>query len=331
MMKTRTINGKTMPAIGFGCMNVSHAYGGVSHEEGFAVIQRAYDVGVRHFDTAALYGQGRNEKLVGEALKHVRQDIFLASKCVMTFADGKKNIDGSPASMLRTLDNALQSLQTDHIDLYYMHRLDFNVPIEESIGALATAVAAGKIGAIGLSEVSADTIARAHAEHPIAALQSEYSLWTRNPEIAALKACRERGIPLVAFSPIARAFLSGELESMEQMADSDIRRNMPRFHEPNWSKNLSLLGRYREIAADLGCSMAQLALAWCLAKGDDIIPIPGTKNIDHVAENFAAMDIELSDSIVAELDTLINEHTVSGHRYPEGQRAEIDSEEFDHQ
>jgi len=328
MGNTRSIARRDVPAIGLGCMNISHAYGSATEEEGVTLLERAYDLGVRHFDTAALYGHGKNETLVGKVIKPFRQDIQLASKCGMTGVNGKKVIDGRPDTLLATLDDALARLQTDHIDLYYLHRLDPNVPIEESVGALATAVSSGKIGAIGLSEVSAETIRRAHEVHPLAAVQSEYSLWTRNPEIAVLDTCRELGISLVAFSPLTRGFLTGAVTSLDQLVEGDIRRAMPRFQPPHIDSNLKLLAPLQEIAAQYQCSLAQLCLAWCLAKGDDILPIPGTRSVEHLEDNLGALQISLSQESVVELDQLVNVSTVSGPRYPEAQQAEIDTEQF---
>ena len=328
MGNTRSIAGRDVPAIGLGCMNISHAYGSATEEEGIGLLEKAYDLGVLHFDTAALYGHGKNETLVGKVIKPFRQDIQLASKCVMTGVNGKKVIDGRPDTLLATLDDALVRLQTDHIDLYYLHRLDPNVPIEESVGALATAVSSGKIGAIGLSEVSASTIRRAHNVHPLAAVQSEYSLWTRNPEIAVLDTCRELGISLVAFSPLTRGFLTGAVTSQDQLVEGDIRRAMPRFQPPHIASNLKLLVPLKEIAAQYECSLAQLCLAWCLAKGDDILPIPGTRSVEHLEDNLGALRVILSQESVAELDHLVNASTVSGPRYPEAQQTEIDTEQF---
>lgn len=328
MGNTRSIAGRDVPAIGLGCMNISHAYGSATEGEGMALLEKAYDLGVRHFDTAALYGHGKNETLVGKVIKPFREDIQLASKCGMTGVNGKKVIDGRPDTLLATLDDALVRLQTDHIDLYYLHRLDPNVPIEESVGALATAVSSGKIGAIGLSEVSAATIRRAHNVHPLAAVQSEYSLWTRNPEIAVLDTCRELGISLVAFSPLTRGFLTGAVTSQDQLVEGDIRRTMPRFQPPHIASNLKLLVPLKEIAAQYECSLAQLCLAWCLAKGDDILPIPGTRSVEHLEDNLGALRVILSQESVAELDHLVNASTVSGPRYPEAQQTEIDTEQF---
>ncbi|WP_317929563.1 aldo/keto reductase [Halioxenophilus sp. WMMB6] len=328
-MKTRTIGSSVVPAIGLGCMNLSHAYGHPPTPElATQLLHKAFELGVRHFDTAALYGFGANETLVGEALKPYRAEIHLASKCGMTGVDGKRVIDGRPETLIRTLDAALDRLQTDHIDLYYLHRWDKSVPIEESVGALQRMVAAGKIGAIGLSEVGAETLRRAHGVHPIAAVQTEYSLWTRNAEIAVLEACRELNATFVAFSPVARGFLAGGVSSPQALVEKDIRRTMPRFQEPHFTANSVWLGQFAQLAAEAGCTMAQLSLAWLLHQGEHILPIPGTTSIAHLQENFAVVELEVSEAILAKASALINQASVSGARYPAATQTEIDTEEF---
>ncbi|OYD55181.1 aldo/keto reductase [Thauera propionica] len=331
-MQQRKLGPFQVGAIGLGCMNLSHAYGvPPSPEVGEAVLLRALELGVTHFDTAALYGFGANETLVGRVLGKHRSRYTLASKCGMTGVDGKRVIDGRPATIKRTCEEALQRLQTDVIDLYYLHRWDKVVPIEDSMGAMADLVREGKIRSIGLSEVSADTLRRAHAVHPVAALQTEYSLWTRNPEIAVLDACRELGVSFVAFSPVARGFLAGALTDPAQVAAfeaKDIRRAMPRFQSAHFAANLRLLDGYLGLAREAGCTPAQLALAWLLAKGTDILPIPGTTSLAHLEENLKAADIALAPDLVARLEALINARTVSGPRYPAATQVEIDTEEF---
>ncbi|WP_341648393.1 aldo/keto reductase [Thauera humireducens] len=331
-MQQRKLGPFQVGAIGLGCMNLSHAYGvPPSPEVGEAVLLRALELGVTHFDTAALYGFGANETLVGRVLGKHRSRYTLASKCGMTGVDGKRVIDGRPATIKRTCEEALQRLQTDVIDLYYLHRWDKAVPIEDSMGAMAELVREGKIRSIGLSEVSADTLRRAHAVHPVAALQTEYSLWTRNPEIAVLDACRELGVSFVAFSPVARGFLAGALTDPAQVAAfeaKDIRRAMPRFQSEHFAANLRLLDGYLGLAREAGCTPAQLALAWLLAKGTDILPIPGTTSLAHLEENLKAADIVLAPDLVARLEALINARTVSGPRYPAATQVEIDTEEF---
>ena len=312
-------------------MNLSHAYAAPPPRHvAETVLRTALDRGVTLFDTAALYGFGANEELVGPVLKPCRADVVLASKCgIFRNEAGARVIDGRPETLRRACGDSLERLQTDVIDLYYLHRKDRHVPIEDSIGALSDLVQQGKVRAIGLSEVSAATLRKAHAVHPVAAIQSEYSLWTRNPEIAVLDACRELGIAFVAFSPLARGFLSGAMrDPAAELEPRDIRRGMPRFSSENYTRNLQLLDAYGEIAGEEGCTWAQLALAWLLAKETFIVPIPGTRHPSHVIENTGAADIPLAPSVVKRLDALINEHTVTGDRYSESTQQEIDTERF---
>jgi aryl-alcohol dehydrogenase-like predicted oxidoreductase len=328
-MRTRRIGPFEVAEIGLGCMNLSHAYGSPPPEaEAERLLLRALDLGVTLFDTAALYGFGANEALLGRVLKPHRQRIVLASKCGMTGVDGRRVIDGRPQTLKRTCDEALRRLQTEVIDLYYLHRWDKQVPIEDSVGALSDLVRAGKVRAIGLSEVSAATLRRAHAVHPIAAVQSEYSLWTRNPEIAVLAACKELGAAFVAFSPLARAFLTGTLRDVSTLEPKDIRLAMPRFQKENFAANLRLLDAYVALAREAGCTPGQLALAWLLAKDTHIVPIPGTRNIAHLEENVAAAEVRLSADVFARADALINARTVAGARYTAATLTEIDTEEF---
>jgi aryl-alcohol dehydrogenase-like predicted oxidoreductase len=332
-MQQRQIGPFGVSALGLGCMNLSHAYGAPpSAEEGARLLLRAIDLGVTLFDTAALYGFGANEQLVGKALKPHRAQITLASKGGMAgvhFHDGfKRVIDGRPATIRRNCEDSLKRLGTEVIDLYYLHRWDKKVPIEESVGAMADLLRAGKVRALGLSEVSAATLRRAHAEHPITALQNEYSLWSRNPEIAALSACRELGIAFVAFSPIARGYLSGALRDVSTLHAKDLRRGMPRFAPETYAANLALLDDYTALAAEARCTPAQLALAWLLAQGPFIVPITGTTQIAHLEENLAASALTLDAGLLARLDALINQRTVHGPRYNEATQAEIDTEDF---
>ncbi len=322
-------------AIGLGCMNLSHAYGApVSAEQGERVLLAALDAGVTHFDTAALYGFGANESLVGRVLAPHRSRFTLASKCGMTGVDLKGDgqkvrvIDGRPETIKATCEEALKRLNTDVIDLYYLHRWDKQVPIEDSVGALSDLVREGKIRAIGLSEVSADTLKRAHAVHPIAALQTEYSLWTRNPEIAVLDACRELGVSFVAFSPVARGFLCGDLTDVATLHEKDIRRAMPRFAPGNYAANLQLLAPYRAIADEVGCSMAQLALAWLLHQDPNILPIPGTTSVEHLMDDLGAMNVRLSADQISRLDACIHQGNVAGPRYNSLGTSEVDTENF---
>jgi len=312
-------------------MNLSHAYATPPYPDvAETVLRTALDQGVTLFDTAALYGYGANEELVGRVLKPHRARIVLASKCgIFRDETGSRVIDGRPDTLRRTCDDSLKRLQTDVIDLYYLHRMDMKVPIEESIGALAGLVQEGKIRAIGVSEVSASSLRKAHAVHPVSAIQSEYSLWTRNPEIAVLDTCRELGIAFVAFSPLARGFLCGTLRDPDaELEPRDIRRAMPRFYPENYGRNLQLLEPYGQIAEEAGCTRAQLALAWLLAKEPFIVPIPGTRHPSHVVENVGADDIRLTPLVVERLDALINQHTVAGQRYNETTSQEIDTENF---
>jgi aryl-alcohol dehydrogenase-like predicted oxidoreductase len=327
-MQTRKLGSFDVSAVSLGCMVLSHAYGNPPDPKTAGeVLLKALDLGYTHFDTATLYGFGANETLLGNVLKHRRKDYVLASKCGMfRGASGTKEIDGHPAVLKQNLEDSLKRLQTDVIDLYYLHRWDKRVPIEDSIGAMADMVKAGKIRSIGLSEVSAATLRKAHAVHPIAALQSEYSLWTRNPEIAALEACRELGVAFVAFSPLARGFLTGDLRDVASLPPKDIRLAMPRFQAAHYPTNLKLLDGFAALARENDCTMSQLALAWLLAKAPHIIPIPATTKLDHLAENACAADVRLAPEAIARMEALINPSTVSGPRYNAAQLPEIDTE-----
>jgi aryl-alcohol dehydrogenase-like predicted oxidoreductase len=333
-MPTRQLGPFSVSAIGLGCMNICHAYGApVSEAQAERLLLAALDAGVTHFDTAALYGFGASETLVGKVLGAHRAKFTLASKCGMqgvdVAGDGKlvRVIDGRPDTIRATCEAALQRLRTDVIDLYYLHRWDKSVPIEDSVGALADLVRAGKIRAIGLSEVSAATLRRAHAVHPIAALQTEYSLWTRNPEIAVLAACRALGVSFVAFSPVARGFLCGPLD-VAAFDAKDIRRSMPRFSPENHAKNQALLPPFNALAAEVGCTPAQLAIAWLLHQGEDILPIPGTTSVEHLMDDLGADQVRLSADVLARLDALINARTVAGDRYSDQANREVDTEVF---
>ena len=333
-MKNRKLGPFQVSEIGLGCMNLSHAYGApVSFEQAEKVLLTAFDQGVTLFDTAALYGFGTNETLVGQVLKKHRQKFTLASKCGMAGVDVKGDgklvrvIDGRPETIRSTCEAALKRLQTDVIDLYYLHRWDKKVPIEDSVGALSDLVRQGKIQTIGLSEVSASTLRKAHAVHPITAVQTEYSLWTRNPEIAVLKACQELGTAFVAFSPVARGFLCGELD-LAAFDAKDIRKAMPRFTPDNYAANLKLFGPYQQLAKEAGCSPAQLALAWLLHKDAHIIPIPGTTSVAHLLDDLGSTQVKLSTDLIAKLNQLINENTVVGDRYNDQSNSEVDTEVF---
>jgi aryl-alcohol dehydrogenase-like predicted oxidoreductase len=332
-MRQRQLGLFQVGPIGLGCMNLSHAYGEPpSAEQGERVLLAAIDAGVTHFDTAALYGFGANEILVGRVLKPHRSRIVLASKGglagVQSEEGMKRVIDGRPEAIRRNCEDSLRRLQTDVIDLYYLHRWDKKVPIEDSVGAISDLVRAGKVRSIGLSEVSASTLRKAHAVHPISAVQTEYSLWTRNSEIAVLDACKELGAAFVAFSPVARGFLCDALHDVMTMGAKDIRRSMPRFLPENYAANLKLLPPYRALAKEAGCTPAQLALAWLLHKAPHIIAIPGTTSVAHLREDLAAADVSLDAKLVARLEALINEKTVAGNRYSEQSNREVDTEVF---
>jgi aryl-alcohol dehydrogenase-like predicted oxidoreductase len=334
-MTTRRIGPFGVPPIGFGCMNVSHAYATPPPpEQAERLLQAALDAGVTLFDTAALYGFGTNETLVGRVLARHRERIVLCSKGGMAGEpigpDGalQRVIDGRPDAIRRHCEASLQRLRTDLIDLYYLHRWDKRVPIEDSVGAMARLVAEGKVRALGLSEVSAATLRRAHAVHPIAAVQSEYSLWTRNPEIAVLDACRELGAAFVAFSPTARGLFTDAPPELAALAPKDIRRAMPRFERANWVENLKLREPVAVVAREVGCTLAQLAIAWVLARGEHVIALPGTQNLEHLHENLGAAEVTLTPAQLARLDEIVNPRTVAGARYNEQNSREVDSEEF---
>jgi aryl-alcohol dehydrogenase-like predicted oxidoreductase len=328
-LPVRRIGPFDVTAIGLGCMNLSHAYGPPTDRAlAEAVLHKTLDLGVTFLDTASAYGMGHNETLIGETLKARRHEFTLASKCGLGAGPDGRVIDGSPANIRKVLEGSLRRLQTETIDLYYLHRLDRTVPIEDSVGALADAAAAGKIRGIGLSEISAQTLRRAQAVHPIAAVQSEYSLWTRNPEIAVLDACRELGVGFVAFSPLGRGFLTGRIRSADDLHATDFRRGVPRVQGEAWQANLKLIEALAGIAAEAGCTAGQLALAWVLAQGDHIAAIPGTTKLDHLAEDVASADVRLDAAILKRAGDLINQHTVKGARYPAAAQADIDTEEF---
>jgi aryl-alcohol dehydrogenase-like predicted oxidoreductase len=313
-------------------MNLSHAYGAPpSAEAGERLLLSALDAGVTLFDTAALYGFGANETLVGRVLKAHRSKIVLCSKGGMagvTQDDGStiRVIDGRPEAVRRNCEDSLRRLQTDTLDLYYLHRWDKRVPIEDSVGEMSRLVERGLVRTLGLSEVSAATLKKAHAVHPITALQTEYSLWTRNAEIAVLQACRDIGTTFVAFSPVARGFLTGTPPDPAGFDAKDIRRSMPRFAPEAYAANLALLAGVRQLAAEAGCTVAQLALAWLLSRGDHVLPIPGTTSVAHLHENVAAAALRLAPAQLARLDALVHPAKVVGNRYSEQANREVDTE-----
>ncbi|MEU5538227.1 aldo/keto reductase [Streptomyces sp. NPDC020362] len=326
-MRQRSLRDLRVSAIGLGCMGMSAFYGTTDQNEGIATIRRAREIGVTFLDTAQLYGPLTNESLVGEAIRGHRDEYVIATKFNYRMDDavpgdmstiGRQ--DGSAEHVRSSVHGSLERLGTDHIDLYYQHRVDPEVPIEETVGALGELVAEGKVRHIGLSEASAETIRRAHAVHPITAVQSEYSLWTRDVEAEVLPACRELGIGFVPYSPLGRGFLAGRFSSAEDLDENDYRRNSPRFADANIDANQRLAEKVKEIAAEKGVTPAQLAIAWVLAQGEDLVPIPGTKRRTYLEQNAAAVDVELTKEELARIDAELPE--ASGERYDEaGMRA----------
>jgi aryl-alcohol dehydrogenase-like predicted oxidoreductase len=310
-------------------MNVSWAYGTPpGHDECVALLQQAVDLGYDHFDTARIYGAGKNEALLAEALKGRRDKVFLASKTGIVVDGPRRGVDCSPAYISQDIDKSLALLETDFVDLYYLHRFDPKVPIADSVGALARAIEAGKIGAYGVSEWSSAHVREAHAVHPMAAVQTEYSLWTRNVELGVLATCEELGIALVAFSPLGRGALCGVLTDPSALEEKDLRTKMPRFQPDNWAQNRMLIEQFAVLAEQAGVTPAQLALKWVLSRGDNVHVIPGTTNPQHLADNVASADIVVSDAVLDEADRLINHDTVAGHRYHDAIKPTIDTEEF---
>lgn len=319
-----------LPRLGLGCMSLSHAYGvPPSDDDGLALLRAALDAGVGMLDTATLYGGGRNEELVGRAVAGRRDGVVIASKGGMALVDGVRTIDGRPETLRAQVDASLGRLGVEHIDLYYLHRWDRSVAIGESVGALAELVDAGKIGAIGLSEVSVERLHEARQAAPIAAVQNEYSLWSRNAELGMLDATRESGLAFVAFSPVGRGYLARGVTDPAEWEPNDIRRSMPRFQPEHWPHNASLLRAWHELAEEAGCTPAQLALAWVLSRGDHVVPIPGTTNVAHLHEDLAATEITVDAAVLARAGALIDTSTVSGPRYAPAPAADVDTESFD--
>ncbi len=326
MTPTRTLgrNGPAVSTLGLGCMGMSAFYGGRDEAESLRTLARAVELGVTFFDSADVYGHGQNEMLVGQALKADRDRVVIATKFANTWnaAGERTGISGDPAYVQSACEASLKRLGLDVIDLYYQHRVDPRTPIEDTVGAMARLVEQGKVRHLGLSEASPETIRRAHATHPIAALQSEYSLWSRDPEGAVLPTLRELGIALVPYSPLGRGMLTGALSAPDALDADDWRRTSPRFQADAFSQNLTLVENIRQLAAKKRCTPAQLALAWVLAQGDDIIPIPGTKKVRYLEENLAAAEVTLNADELREIDQAVPAGLVAGERYtPEGMRA----------
>ncbi len=327
MIPTRKLRELEVPAMGLGCMGMSEFYGAPDRNASLATLQRALELDITFLDTADMYGPFTNEELIGRAIRGRRDSVTLATKFGIVRDAAyptRRSVSGAPDYVRHSCEGSLQRLQTDRIDLYYLHRLDPGTPIEETVGAMARLVEEGKVRFLGLSEVSAATLRRAMTVHPITAVQSEYSLWTRDPEERVLPACRELGVGFVPYSPLGRGFLTGRITSVDDLADDDFRRNSPRFQGDNFQRNLDLVAAVRTMAAEKRCTPSQLALAWILAQGNDVVPIPGTKRVMYLEENVGALDVRLSAKDLAALEAAFPRDVAAGPRYTAAGMASLD-------
>ena len=319
-LPTRHLRDLTVSALGLGCMGMSAFYGPTDRAQNLGTLDRALELGVTFYDTADMYGPHTNEELLGDWLQGKRDRVVLATKFgiqIAPDAPGGRRVNGRPGYVRQAIEGSLRRLRTDHVDLYYLHRVDPETPIEDTVGAMGQLVQEGLVRAIGLSEVSPDTLRRANAVHPITAVQSEYSLWTRDPEQGVLAACRELGVGFVPYSPLGRGFLTGEIRSPDDLADDDFRKHNPRFQGENFQRNLDLVREVQAMAAQKGCTPSQLALAWVLAQGEDLVPIPGTRRVKYLEDNLGALDVQLTPDDLARIDAAFPPGAAQGTRYPE--------------